>query len=185
MPLLIVAVALVGALCVLNLLLCLGMIRRLREQTDLIDAVYEFVGNVPGAGAGTSGPSAGDTVAAFRATTTDGAPVGLDDLAPSSVVAFLAADCKSCREQLPHFLAWARGQDRRRVLAVVNAHDSDPSDLVAQLEPVARVVLEGAKPPVAGAFGVSSYPRFCVLGPDATLSAVVPAVSRLPVGAAA
>ncbi|GAA1578336.1 TlpA family protein [Dactylosporangium maewongense] len=185
MPLLIVVVALVGALCVLNLLLCLGMIRRLREQTQLIDAVYEFVGGAPAAGPAGSDPVAGDTVADFHATTTDGAPVGRDDLAPATVVAFLAADCKGCQAQLPDFLAWARGQDRQRVLAVVNAHDSDPDALIAQLTPVARVVLEGARPPVARAFGVTSYPRFCVLGADATLSAVVAAVSRLPVGTAA
>jgi hypothetical protein len=182
MPLLVVAVALVGALCVLNLLLSLGVIRRLREHTELIDAVYEFAGSTPGTGSAGSGPAPGDTVADFRAVTTGGEPVGRDDLAPSTVVAFLAADCKGCHEQLPGFLAWARGQDRQRVLAVVSGHDGAPNDLVEQLTPVARVVLEDAKPPVARAFGVRSYPRFCVLGPDATLSAVVSAVSRLPVG---
>jgi len=183
MPLLVVAVALVGALCVLNLLLSFGVIRRLREHTKLIDAVYEFVGSTPGTGS--DGPAAGDTVADFRATTTGGEPVARDDLAPSTVVAFLAADCQGCHEQLPDFLAWARGQDRQRVLAVVNGHGSAADALVEQLTPAARVVLEDEKPPVAGAFGVRSYPQFCVLGPDARLSAVVSAVSRLPVGAPA
>jgi len=59
-----------------------------------------------------------------------------------------------------------------------------PSDLsMKRLE-----LLKDAMPEVrrvailARAFGVRSYPSFCVLGPDATLSAVVPTVSRLPIG---
>jgi hypothetical protein len=67
----------------------------------------------------------------------------------------------------------------------VDAHDSDPSDLIEQLNPVARVVLDAPELPVVNAFGVRSFPRFCVLGPDATLSAVASTVSRLPAGAPA
>ncbi|GAA3453582.1 peroxiredoxin family protein [Dactylosporangium matsuzakiense] len=185
MPVLIVAVALVGALCLLNLLFALGVIRRLREQTKLIDALYEVVGDMPDAGAGGAGPAAGDTVADFRATTTAGEPVARDDLAAASVVAFLAADCKGCHEQLPGFLAWARDQDRGRVLAVVNTDGADPRAFVEQLTPVARVVLEGAKPAVARAFNVTSYPQFVVVGPGATVAEVIHAASRLPVGAPA
>lgn len=178
---LVVLVALLGVLSALNLLLSFGLIRRLREHTELIDAVYEFVADGPAAAApAVAAPAA---VGEFRATTADGEPLGRDDLAPSTVVAFLAVDCKGCHEQLPHLLDWARDQDRQRIVAVVDGRGGDPFDLVAQLLPVARVVVDTNE--VAAAFGIRSYPRFCVIGPDATLSAVVPTVARLPVGAAA
>jgi hypothetical protein len=167
-------VVFVGALSALNLLLAFGLIRRLREHAALIDAVYEYVAEKPGGAVGD-----------FRVTTVDGEPLGRDDLVPSTVVAFLAVDCKSCHEQLPHLLAWARGQDRERLVAVVDGRGGDPADLVTRLLPVARVVVDGQRAPVAGAFGVRSYPQFCVLGPDATVSAVAATMSRLPVGAAA
>ncbi|MFG1656826.1 hypothetical protein ACGFIY_09895 [Micromonospora chersina] len=184
MPYLIAALLLVGALGALNLLLALGVIRRLREHTKLLDALYEYVGATRTVGPGTDarGPSAGDVVGDFTATTVDGLPVARDLLAGPTVVAFLSPDCRGCREQLPELLAWARGQDRQRVLAVVNGRSGDPAELVAALDPVAQVVVETARTPVADAFRVQAYPLFCVLGEGGVLTAVLPRVSGLPVG---
>jgi hypothetical protein len=166
-----VVVVLLGLLSALNLLLSFGLVRRLREHTKLIDAMYETADSTPAA------------VGDFRVTTVDGAALGRDDLAPATVVAFLAPGCQGCHEQLPALLDWARGQDRQRVVAVVDGRGDDPADLVAPLRGVARVVVDTGA--VASAFGVRSYPRFCVLGPDASLFTVASTVARLPVGAAA
>ncbi|OKI81715.1 hypothetical protein [Micromonospora sp. CB01531] len=187
MPYLIAALLLVGALGALNLLLALGVIRRLREHTKLLDALYEYVGATRTAapGEGARGPSAGDVVGEFTATTVDGLPLAPDLLATPTVVAFLSPDCGGCREQLPELLDWARGQDRQRVLAVVDGRSGDPADLVEALNPVAQVVVEAVDGPVANAFRVQAYPLFCVLGEGGVLTAVLPRVSRLPVGTAA
>lgn len=179
MPYLIAALVLVGTVCVLNMLLTFGVIRRLREHTKLLDALYEFVGN-PGAGA--RGPSAGDVIGDFATTTVEGLPVTPQLLAASTVVAFLSPDCRGCREQLPELAGWAREQDRRRVLVVVDGRTAAPTDMVKALSPVAQVVIDSGTAPMATAFGIQSYPFFCVLGEDARLAAVSSRIARLPTG---
>jgi hypothetical protein len=177
MPVLVAVVAVVSVLCVLNTVLCFAVIRRLREQTGLIEAVYEFNGAASGNG---SSPAIGDTVKPFQATTTDGAPVGRDDLTESTVVAFMAVNCNACHEHLPEVLAWSRDHDRRRILAIVDGNGGDPADLVAQLSPVAQVIVADGETLVVDAFGVRSYPTFCVMGPGATIAAVAARVHHLP-----
>jgi hypothetical protein len=139
----IVAVVLIGALCLLNLVLTLGVIRRLREGRD--------------------GPAPNAVVTAFTATTVDGEAVAPDLLAGYTTVVFLAPECATCREQVPELVRWARGRDRARVLAVIDGNVSDTADLVARLAPVARVVVERAGTPVANAFGVTAYPASCLV----------------------
>ncbi|WP_067141540.1 TlpA family protein disulfide reductase [Microtetraspora malaysiensis] len=182
-PYLIAIVILVGIVSLLSLLLCLAVIRRLREHTKLIDALYEVVGNgLPSAHAG---PSLGDVVGEFDATTVDGDRVARDLLPDGTVVAFLSPECRGCREQLPELAAWAAGQDRARVLAVVDGHAADPAHLVTTLAPVARVVIADASNPVARAFGVESYPTFFEVAAGGRLLAMEAKISRLPAGTAA
>jgi hypothetical protein len=184
MPFLIAVVVFVGILSLLNALLVVGVIRRLREHTSMLDTLNQAVTGGPGVPAD-GGVSVGETVEDFVVTTTDGETVSRDDLAPSTVVAFLAADCSACHDQLPHLLTWARGHDRHHLVAVVDAHGGDPGDLVERLTPVARVVSDAGESSIARAFGVRSYPRFFVLGAGATVSDIAGRVSRLPAGAAA
>src|SRR3954468_18824844 len=141
MPFLIALVVLLTALGVLNLLLTVALVRRLREHTKLLDALYELVGVEPGISPDRTGIVPGETVGDFRTTTVDGEPVGRDDLAPATVVAFLAATCDSCHEQLPDLLTYARERGRQRVLAVVDGAGGDPTELVERLNAAARVVL--------------------------------------------
>ncbi|MGW7482963.1 hypothetical protein ACWGH8_30710 [Nonomuraea muscovyensis] len=183
MSYLIAIVALVGALCLANLLLTLAVVRRLREHTKLIDALYEAVGSgLAGAG---QGVAAGEVVGDFDATTVDGDRVSRDLLPEGTVVAFLSPDCRGCHEQLPELLSWAADQDRSRVLAVVDGRSGDPAQLVTALSPVAQVILDDASPQVAGAFKVQAFPTFFQVSAGGRLLATAPSVSRLPAGSAA
>ncbi|MEV1243621.1 TlpA family protein disulfide reductase [Nonomuraea sp. NPDC050022] len=179
MPYLIAIVVLVGALCLLDLLLTLGVIRRLREQTKLIDALYEAVGTGVLAGAD-NGLPVGEVVGDFDATTVDGTRVARDLLPEGTVVAFMSPDCQGCHEQLPEVVSWAAGQDRSRVLAVVDGRSGDPASLVTKLSPVAQVIVEEAPSGVANAFRVQSFPTFFQVAEGGKLLARAPRISRLP-----
>jgi hypothetical protein len=183
-PYLIAIVALVGTLCLVDLLLTLGVVRRLREQTKLIDALYEAVGTGALAGAG-GGLAVGEVVADFDATTMDGTRVTRDLLPEGTVVAFLSPDCKGCHEQLPELASWAASQDRSRVLAVVDGRSGDPEQLITTLSPVAQVITADAFSQVAGAFRVQSFPSFFQVDAGGRLLATAPRISRLPAGSPA
>ncbi|GAA2300141.1 hypothetical protein GCM10010149_56430 [Nonomuraea roseoviolacea subsp. roseoviolacea] len=185
MPYLIAIVVVVGLLCLVDLLLTLGVVRRIKEHTKLIDALYEVVasGGMPGTNAGLA---VGEAVGDFDATTVDGDHVTRDGLADGTVVAFLSPDCAGCREQLPELASWAAGQDRSRVVAVVDGREGDVAHLVSTLSPVARVIVEDATPPqVAEAFKLQAFPTFYQVGAGGRLLATVPKVSRLPAGSPA
>lgn len=127
MPFVVAALVLLGLLCLVNLLLTVGILRRMRAQ----------------AAAG-SGPlfalRPGSAVGEFAATTTDGEPLTTATL--DGTVAFFSADCPACHDTLPDFLAYAREQGRDRVLAVVGGDDADT---VRALAEVARVVAGGPR----------------------------------------
>ncbi|MFB4268406.1 TlpA family protein disulfide reductase [Nonomuraea sp. GTA35] len=182
MSYLIAVVAFVGVLCAVDLVLTLGVVRRLKEHTKLIDALYEAVdlmGGPPGAGGRLA---VGDVVGEFEATTTDGTRLTRDLLPDGTVIAFLSPDCQGCHDKLPAFAAWAAGQDRARVVAVLDDRAGEPGEMLGMLLPVAQVVVDGA---VSRAFGVPAYPTFLQVAAGGRLLAVGPEISRLPAGAPA
>jgi len=160
--LLTVAVPLVGALCVLNLVLTVGVIRRLREHTELIQGLPRM-----------QPPEqimlpAGETVGPFTAVTEDGAEVSRDGLADETLVAVFSPTCSACAEQLPLFLDRARSfpGGRANVLAVVVGDREEAAAQAARLAPVARVAVEEHGGPVARAFDVRGFPAFARLDAD-------------------
>jgi thiol-disulfide isomerase/thioredoxin len=159
MPYLIAAVIVVGALCVLDLLLTLGVIRRLREHTELLSRRPTETG--------TSNAiiAAGQTPGAFAAEDTDGLSVRHDDGRAPQLVGFFSPDCPACRELLPKFVEHAARYPggRPQVLAVVTGSGPGVDDLAGQLTGVARVVVEEAGGPVSAAFQVTGSPAWCVL----------------------
>ncbi|MEV0150232.1 MULTISPECIES: hypothetical protein [unclassified Nonomuraea] len=184
MPYLVAIMVLVGVLCLVDLLLTLGVVRRLREHTKLIDALYEVVGAGGPPGAGASLPI-GEAVGDFDATTVDDVRVTRDGLPEGTVVAFLSPDCRGCHEQLPELTSWAARHDRSRVLAVVDGRSGDPAELVTTLSPVAQVIVERTSPQVAEAFKVQAFPTFFQVAAGGKLLATAPRVTRLPAGAPA
>jgi len=144
MTVLSIGMALVGALCALDLLLTFGVIRRLRQHTQLL-AIQRSV--LPD-----------DALA----------PVGTDvsgsglDLERETLVGFVAPGCGPCEEQLPAFVAAARGRDR--VVAVVSGPADRAEAVVAQLREVAEVIVEeSADGVLQKVFGARAFPSYCLV----------------------
>lgn len=176
MPILVVAVLVVGALCVLDLLLTFGVIRRLREHTGQLEKLLQGVPD------GTA--AVGTTVGPFAATTVDGEPVSRESLTGDTLVAFFTPTCEPCREKLPGFVEYARSlADRDKVIAVVAGRADEAQDAVDALTPVARVLLQDDGDVVASAFGITAFPSFVLVDQTGTVRAAELDYARLPVPA--
>ncbi|MEU2435322.1 TlpA family protein disulfide reductase [Streptomyces rubradiris] len=146
------AVVLLGILCVFNLLLTIGVIKKLRE--------YGPAGPVGAPGKGMTPLRPGEELPAFTAVTEDGTPVGPSSLPDGSLITFLAPDCAPCREKLPELVAYAAADPGRRdrTLAVVVGGPAECEGFVRELSPVARVVVEPKGGPVCAALRVDAFP---------------------------
>ncbi|MEU5266143.1 TlpA disulfide reductase family protein [Amycolatopsis sp. NPDC021455] len=163
MPFVVAALVLLGLLCLLNLLLTVGILRRMRARTA----------------SGT--PFAlrpGSAVGEFAVTTTDGEPLTLASL--NGTVAFFSADCAACHETLPDFLAYARAQGRGNVFAVFGGDEPDTVRALAEVAHVVTADLDGG--PVAAAFRNTWTPALYVVA-DGRVAATAGRVHELPVPA--
>lgn len=181
MPYLAAAVVLVGVIAVLDLLLTVGVVRRLREQAEVLrelrttadaDPVIEVI--LP----------AGRTVADFTAGTLSGRTLSREGLSTATLVGFFSPHCEPCREQVPRFLAYAAGFDGA-VVAVAAGDPTETADLVAELAGVAEVVVQDENGPLEKAFGVHGYPALCLLEPGGRVVASGYGLDSLPVPAGA
>jgi hypothetical protein len=148
---------LAGALCLLNLVLTLGVVRRLREHAVLLAKLQPTAPNPMLA--------VGERVGSFDTVTVDGRPVSRDTLDGPTLLGIFSPDCSACAERLPNFVDLAGGYPggRERVLAVVVGDEHETVAQVAALAPVARVVVEAANGPISRATSVRGYPAFGVL----------------------
>lgn len=178
MPLLAGAVAVVGALCLVDLLLTLGIIRRLRENTAMLNEHRN-------PGVSVSDLSAGETPSQFTAVSSEGqklsGPVGL------RMAAFFSSSCPICPERVPAFVDYLRGNDigRDRVLAVVLGPPDTQVLYTDRLGEVASVCAEPYDSELAKAFKVTGYPAFCLLDADGSVQAVSFDPAELPQAIAA
>lgn len=159
-------VAVVGVICLLDLLLTFGVIRRLREHTETISTL-QAASTPPGMLA------EGETAGEFEAVTTTGEVISRDTLAGNTLVGVFSPDCPACAERLPGFLRLAaafRG-GRDRVLAVIADMGGDPETYRERLEPVARVVIEPQGTGINEALRVRAFPSFGVLDGSGTVLA--------------
>ncbi|GAA2846487.1 TlpA family protein disulfide reductase [Nonomuraea rubra] len=157
MAYLVTAVVLVALLGMVNLLLTIGLIRRLRRESGPRPMLAE--GLAPGAG-----------VPRFAAMTTNGEPVSEELLGAPALVGFFSPGCQPCKELLPLFVERARGTSDG-VLAVVAAVPGQ--DATAYLEPlaqVARVVTEPPQGPVQRAFKVGAFPTIITIDAGGTVA---------------
>jgi peroxiredoxin len=159
-----VAVVLIGALSLINLMLTFAVIRQVRRYGE----------RLAGRGAGSVQPGwhiqAGKQIPEFTATTVSGGRVSLSDLTGArSVVAFFGVGCAPCRMQLPEFAQYARSfpGGAAQVLAVVLESEEGPEektdDYVQELTGAATVVVEPRGGPTAQAFSVTGQPTIYVL----------------------
>lgn len=170
------ALILVGAICTIDLILTLGVVRRLREHTATLERLLQTgVALPPGL------PKVGATVGEFTARTLDGEDISRSSLSGETLVAFFSPGCGPCEEKLPGFLEHARGRigGPRLILAVVAGGD-DGGEMAAALREVARVIVEaGYEGPVAKAFQVTEFPAFCLVDSEGTIVAAEGDVTRL------
>jgi thiol-disulfide isomerase/thioredoxin len=167
MAVLIGAIIIVGALCLLDLLLTFGVIRRLREHTEML-AQRDRHRDQPGA-EDTIGLAAGAAPEDFTATDSAGAAVrGPSGL---SVVAFFSTSCPVCPERAPVFIDYVRQHrvGRAEVLAVVIGQGAESVPYLAGLTEVARVCAESPGGSIGQAFALRGVPAFFVLDAGRTV----------------
>src|SRR5215469_2938250 len=162
MPILIAAVVAVGALCLLDLLLTFGVIRRLREHSNVLAGAVD---------PGMIGVPPGEAPGAFSAVTTSGEEV--TGTAGLRVVAFLSSSCSACPERVPPFTEYlARHRiGRDSVLAVIAADDGTPPAFLSQLVNVTQACVEPYDGEAATAFKVTGFPAFYLLDADGAVTA--------------
>jgi hypothetical protein len=173
MSILAAALAIVGVLCALNLLLTFGVIRRLREHTALLSDV-----SVPDSPI--MGLKPGDRPGPFSAVTAGGAAI--DGARGLRVVGFFSTSCSICPERVPMFVDYLAKHrvPAERVLAVVNGHETTPAPYLDTLRAVAQVCTEAHDGPIARAFRVTGFPAFALLDEHGDVIATEYVPSRLP-----
>ncbi|GAB2859802.1 hypothetical protein GCM10027176_72510 [Actinoallomurus bryophytorum] len=169
--------AVVGVLCLINIALMLGVIRRLNDHSRMLAE------KAPGrAEPAPLGVPPGERVGDFTVTAVDGEPVSRADLNGSTLIGFLAPGCPSCEAGLPDFIsrAEAAAGGRHQVLAIVLGSSPGAGELCDQLRPVARVLTETEEGgPLVTAFGVGALPAFALLSGD-TMVASYATAERIP-----
>jgi hypothetical protein len=164
MTFVVAGLAAVAALAALNLLLTLGIIRRMREQAQ----VSEGYGSPP--------PElilgVGERPTQFTATTVDGHEVSATSLAGPTLVGFFSPRCTPCKQWIPRFARAAAEMSAGpgQALAVVAGDPDEAGAQVSALREFAQVVVEEDAGPVSMAFAVKGYPSLCRLGEDGTVA---------------
>lgn len=171
MAFLVAAVVVVGVLGLVNLLFAFGVIRRLREHTEILDKLSSRPAGVE------PGPvmlAPGETVAEFATTTVDGERVTRDDLTGSpgmTLVAVFSPGCSACEAQMGKFIDYAAAHPggRDKTLAVVVGPEAESASYVERLEATARVIREDRDAPdgsgaaLSKALAVRGYPSFALI----------------------
>ncbi|GAA3299127.1 redoxin domain-containing protein [Dactylosporangium vinaceum] len=167
---LLVAVVLLTLLTLFNLIVVLGVVRRVRSYEQRLGGVAEA--------APVLSTPVGERVAEFTASTVDDRKVSRDALSGTTLFGFFSPDCSACHERLGDFRATAARYDGDAYAVVVR----DGGDL----EPVLRglggtaVVLEEPGGPLAQAFGVRGFPAFVMVREEGVVEStgyLVPALT--------
>lgn len=174
LPYLIAAVVLVGVLCLLDLLLTVAVIRRLREHAGRLDRLGTGAMPEPGIAPGTVAP-------AFETTATDGRSVTQNDLG-AGVLAFVSVSCEACEEQMPRFERYVAeaGLPSSKVLVVVVDRQEPPAEYVAGLETYATVVVENHEGTVGAPWRALAFPMFYSVDEHLTVRTTSFDVAGLP-----
>ncbi|MBC6459728.1 TlpA family protein disulfide reductase [Actinomadura sp. HBU206391] len=178
MPYLVAAMVFVCLLVLLDLVLTLAVVRRLREHGQLLAS---------GAAAGRAEVMPlGAPPRDFTAADTGGRRVSPDTLTGPTVVAFFSPSCAPCLEKIPRFVDQVRGlPGDHRVLVVMAGADEADAPLVARLDAVAQVILEPEDGLVANAFQTRGLPSMCLLDESGVIVAAGRDIDDLMVPAAA
>ncbi|WP_034264800.1 redoxin domain-containing protein [Actinospica robiniae] len=158
-PILTVAVILVGALGVLNLLLSLAIVRKLRGSAPASE---------PPA---VSGLARGGTLPDFEATARDGAAATSAMFADGGLLIFLRARCPFCWEKLSAMGAYVHstGFAPDRVLFVVIEDGEVSAEHWQELGSLGVVVAENPGGALSERFQIRATPAYGFIGPGALI----------------
>ena len=149
---------LIGLFAVLNLLLTLALIRRVREHDARLAAGPHTEPII----------DVGEQVGDFTAVSTEGHEVTRSMLPPGCLVGFFDPLCDTCHEHVAPFTAQARLAPY--ALAVIR-DEQEAAEMAAQLATAATVIVERRRGPVARAFQLGATPAFCYLGEQQVVAA--------------
>lgn len=167
MPYLTAAVVLLAVLGMLNLLLTLAIVRRMRTTHQQPPEPL----------------TQGSAIRPFTTKTIDGRIVSERDLRGGrSLVGYFSPGCPPCEAARPRFVAYAAGLDRERVLAVIV--DGTADDVADDLAAVARVVVASERDTVVEALSAYGYPAVFLLDEDGRVLAADTTVDGLPMATA-
>ncbi|MER7207866.1 redoxin domain-containing protein [Streptosporangium sp. NPDC000239] len=147
----------------LNLVLMAGVIKRLREHTELISTMRQGENVRPSIGVG-------EEVGDFAAMTLEGREISRGSIDGETLVGFFSPGCAPCEEKLPRFVQYCRSlpEGSRGAVAVVVSSDMATAEkFVTELSGAATVVLEPTNGPLSKAFRVLAYPTLVKVGPEA------------------
>jgi thiol-disulfide isomerase/thioredoxin len=157
---LVAAVALVGIIGILNFVLTIGIIKRLRQHAEAISS---------GATAASPTLQEGEHVGDFATTSVDGMTLTSDLITSESTIAFFSPSCGPCKERLPAFLDYAKRMSglQQHVIAVVVGDESGAVEIVSTLRGAATVVVEDPNGgSLAQACQVKAFPTILVADRD-------------------
>ncbi|MEV4294944.1 TlpA family protein disulfide reductase [Microbispora rosea] len=157
MPFLTALVLSVGVLCLVDLVLTVGVIRRLRAHEEMLSARP--------AGSPSIVLPPGAVIGGFSATSTDGVHVSDETLTETVLVGVFSPDCSACHERLPQFAEHARSfpGGRGNVLAVLVGTEEETADERRMLEPVALVLIEEYGTGLTKALQVRGFPSLALV----------------------
>jgi hypothetical protein len=156
MPVLAAVVVVVGIISALNLLLTFGVIRRLREHSQLIDRAMMT-------GISLTGLVPGDQVTSFSAADRDGNV--LDGPSGLRVVGFFSSSCSACPERVGPFLDYLSNHkvEPDETLSIMVGPKDDHPPYAERLAKVGRVCTEQDDGLASQAFKVRGFPMFFLL----------------------
>ncbi|OPG10659.1 redoxin domain-containing protein [Microbispora sp. GKU 823] len=157
MPFLTALVLGVGVLCLIDLVLTVGVIRRLRAHEEILTArpsAFPSIVLPPGA-----------VIGGFSAESTDGVRVSDETLTEPVLIGVFSPDCPACHDRLPQFAERARSVPggRRNVLAVLVGTEEEVADQRRTLEPVALVLIEKHGTGLTKALQVNGFPSLALV----------------------
>lgn len=149
------AVVIVAVLCTLDLILTLGVIRRLREHTETLAGLS--AGHRDGIAPGTVvGDISGESII--------GTPIDRTFITGGgdTVIGFFSPGCGPCKALLPEYRSFVSGAPYR-VLTVIVGERAGAAEYIEALRDTGEIVVEAPPGSIAQAFGVDGYPTVCMV----------------------
>jgi cytochrome oxidase Cu insertion factor (SCO1/SenC/PrrC family) len=159
-------ISLLAAVGLMNLLLIVALVRRIRSQDDQL-AARSRPRPLPAMTVGRMAPD-------FTVTTVSGKTRSLSDLqGDRGVIAFLTPDSETCRARVPDLIEYARAHPtgRTHVVTVICGTGKQAARLAGELQEYMSVVVEPRAGPMQQAYSVSGHPLFYVIRADGQIAA--------------